>query len=1021
MYETSSNISSSGTGSYAEDEGNPVIATPSAGNLRTGQIVTLTLDLSKVVTVSGGIPTLTLNNGGIAYYVDGPATNSLIFSYTIVAGQNTSDLTVTGSALNGATINDAAGNAVDLPDVIVNPPDVLQIDTTASIIGTSLDGIALAATSMVVNGMFGTISGGVTGIVEAATGKVVNAGSVAGDQGDGTDMAALGTVINAASGKIAGALAGIVGAASGTVTNAGSIVGLAGNGIDLAAGAIITNLAGGVISGGFDGIVTAAGAVVINAGTISGGTSSGSSGDAIRFTGAGSRLVITPTAVFNGNVVALGAGAILELAAGANPGTISNFRSAFQGFQEIIVDAGANWTITDGDPAQALTVAAGATLDYDGTVYGTLSNAASGTITLAAGSSFVNANIVGAATGIVIGASASVLNTGTINGSLLDGVDAGAGSSITNDVTGYISGGSAGIVGGANNTVTNANSIIGTAGNGVELGAGSTVTNYQVISGGDSGVTGGAGVMVANSGSIVGTGQNGVELGAIGTVVNDLAGSITGGANGLIEAAIGKVINAGTITGVLADGILLGATGTVINAVSGKISGGQAGIAGAASDTVTNAGSIVGLNGDGIDLVATAVVTNLLGGSITGWNSGLVAGTGAIVTNAGTIAGSTSFGVDLTQPGKVTNTGTISGGNDTAVNFEGGNSLLVVGSGAVFMGKVFAAGIGNTLELAAGTGNLGNFTANFQGFQKIIVDAGANWTISGGDPAPAITVAQGGRLVYDGVTYGTLMAPVPSTIALGVGDSFVNTTTVGADTGVIMGTNANVLNIGTINGALLDGVDAGANDSITNAITGAIGGDAAGIVAGDNNTVTNFNSITGTAGDGMDLLAGGTITNFETIAGGTSGITGGANTLVSNIGGEPTISINSSDLTQHTIMAFMGHSTISLSGANNVVEGGAGDTKISGGSYNTYNVTAIGELGGLDIADFSSQAGDVLNLHNILGSGRTISSAISESGSGNDLLISVNTAGGSSALVANLRGMAGTTYDSLVANHSISI
>ena len=81
-------------------------ASPTSGDLNAGKVVTLTLDMSEAVTVntSGGTPTLTLNDGGTATYTGGSGTNALTFSYTVAAGQNTSDLTETAVNLNGAAI-----------------------------------------------------------------------------------------------------------------------------------------------------------------------------------------------------------------------------------------------------------------------------------------------------------------------------------------------------------------------------------------------------------------------------------------------------------------------------------------------------------------------------------------------------------------------------------------------------------------------------------------------------------------------------------------------------------------------------------------------------------------------------------------------------------------------------------------------------------------------------------------------------------------------------------------------------
>ena len=60
--------------------------------------------MSEVVTVAGGMPTLSLNNGGTASYTGGSGSNALTFSYTVGAGQDISDLAVTSFNLNGATV-----------------------------------------------------------------------------------------------------------------------------------------------------------------------------------------------------------------------------------------------------------------------------------------------------------------------------------------------------------------------------------------------------------------------------------------------------------------------------------------------------------------------------------------------------------------------------------------------------------------------------------------------------------------------------------------------------------------------------------------------------------------------------------------------------------------------------------------------------------------------------------------------------------------------------------------------------
>ena len=110
-----------------------------AGDLDAGKTVTLTLNLSEAVTVAGGTPTLTLNDGGTATYSGGSGSNALTFSYTVAAGQNTPDLTVTAVNFNSATIADAAGNVANLTGAVTNPAGMLQIDTAAPTINSIVD------------------------------------------------------------------------------------------------------------------------------------------------------------------------------------------------------------------------------------------------------------------------------------------------------------------------------------------------------------------------------------------------------------------------------------------------------------------------------------------------------------------------------------------------------------------------------------------------------------------------------------------------------------------------------------------------------------------------------------------------------------------------------------------------------------------------------------------------------------------------------------------------------------------
>ena len=108
-----------------------ITETPPTGDLDAGKTVTVTVNFSKVVNVSG-TPTLTLNdNGGVATYNSGSGTNALTFIYTVGAGQNTPALSVTSvNLLGGAMIADSSGNAAPLTLAGLTETGP-QIDTTA--------------------------------------------------------------------------------------------------------------------------------------------------------------------------------------------------------------------------------------------------------------------------------------------------------------------------------------------------------------------------------------------------------------------------------------------------------------------------------------------------------------------------------------------------------------------------------------------------------------------------------------------------------------------------------------------------------------------------------------------------------------------------------------------------------------------------------------------------------------------------------------------------------------------------
>ena len=152
-------------------------ATTNGSDLGAGQSVTFTLAASETLTIANGAA-LTLSNGASAVYNSSTGQ----FVYTVVAGQDTSDLTVTG--YTGA-ITDGAGNALVKSGVTLDTH--VQIDTVAptvtSLTDTTTNGsdlgagqsvtftLAASETLTITNGAALTLSNGALAVYNSSTGK----------------------------------------------------------------------------------------------------------------------------------------------------------------------------------------------------------------------------------------------------------------------------------------------------------------------------------------------------------------------------------------------------------------------------------------------------------------------------------------------------------------------------------------------------------------------------------------------------------------------------------------------------------------------------------------------------------------------------------------------------------------------------------------------------------------------------------------------------------------------------------
>lgn len=98
------------------------------GSLAVGGKVSFKVKFSEAVQVKGE-PHLLLNNAGVAHYVSGSGTDTLVFSYTVGAGdQSTTDLATAASHALDGSIRDLAGNALVATGADkVNPDGTLAV------------------------------------------------------------------------------------------------------------------------------------------------------------------------------------------------------------------------------------------------------------------------------------------------------------------------------------------------------------------------------------------------------------------------------------------------------------------------------------------------------------------------------------------------------------------------------------------------------------------------------------------------------------------------------------------------------------------------------------------------------------------------------------------------------------------------------------------------------------------------------------------------------------------------------
>ncbi len=129
---------------YAAEEGVAptvrYVIVPSNYTYTVGSSLDFSVSFSEAITVTG-TPRLAITIGSTtvgANYISGSGTSTLVFRYTIKAGDQDSDgITVGALSLNGGTIKNAAGNDADL-----------TLNSVASTLGVKVDGVVPTVTSV---------------------------------------------------------------------------------------------------------------------------------------------------------------------------------------------------------------------------------------------------------------------------------------------------------------------------------------------------------------------------------------------------------------------------------------------------------------------------------------------------------------------------------------------------------------------------------------------------------------------------------------------------------------------------------------------------------------------------------------------------------------------------------------------------------------------------------------------------------------------------------------------------------
>ena len=250
-----------------------VTSTTANDTYKIGDVISISVNFSETVTVTG-TPQLTLETGAtdrVVNYASGSGTGTLVFSYTVQAGDQSADLDYASTAalaLNGGTIRDAAGNAATL--ALASPGSANSLGANRNIV---IDGVRPAVTSIAPAGstfggassvtftvtfsetvtgvtpddfaltVTGTAAGTIVSVSHSGTTSDVTVGSISGDGTLRLDLRGSTDIADAAGNTASGFTSGTVYTRDGTAPAAPVVVTPANGSISTTATPTVTGTA----------------------------------------------------------------------------------------------------------------------------------------------------------------------------------------------------------------------------------------------------------------------------------------------------------------------------------------------------------------------------------------------------------------------------------------------------------------------------------------------------------------------------------------------------------------------------------------------------------------------------------------------------------------------------------------------------------------------------------------------------------------------------------------------------------